>query len=57
MAEAHGEAWGGLFAEILQNVQDELEGGNREAFSQLMHRESMRIMGEVETLRLPGGTL
>ena len=56
MAEAHGKDWAGLFAEILQNVLDEIEGGNREAFSQFMHRESTRILGEVETLRLPGGT-
>ena len=57
MAEAHGIAWGGLFAEILQNVLDEMEEGNREAFSQFMHKESTRVLGEVETLRLPGGTL
>ena len=49
MAEAQGEAWGGLFAEILQQVLDELEGGNLEALSQLMHRESTRILGAVET--------
>ena len=57
MAEAHGEDWGGLFAEILQNILNEIEEGNRSAFSEFMHRESTRILGEVETLRLPGGTL
>ena len=57
MAEAHDPNWGGLFAEILHNVLDEMDGGSVEAFSEFMHRESLRTLGEVETLRLPGGTL
>ena len=57
MADEHGEDWGGLFAEILQNVLDEMEKGNREAFSQFIHSKSTRVLGDVETLRLPGGTL
>ena len=57
MAEAHSEDWGGLFAEILQNILHKLEEGNREALSEFMHKESTRILGQVETLKLPGGTL
>ena len=44
MVEAHGVDWGGVFAEILQNVLDEMEKGNREAFSQFIHRESTRVL-------------
>ena len=54
MVEAHGELWANLFAEILQGVLGELEG-NANAFSEFMHNESMRVLGEVEVLRLPGG--
>ena len=53
MVEAHGELWANLFAEILQGVLGELEG-NANAFSEFMHNESMRVLGEVEVLRLPG---
>ena len=56
MVEAHGELWANLFAEILQGVLGELEG-NANAFSEFMHNESMRVLGEVEVLRLPGGKL
>ena len=28
--------------------------GNANAFSEFMHNESMRVLGEVEVLRLPG---
>ena len=55
MAEAHGEDWGGLFAEILQNILNRLEDGHLEALSEFMHEESTRILGQVETLRVPGG--
>ena len=55
MAEAHSEDWGGLFAEILQNILDTLEEGHLEALSEFMHKESTRILGQVETLRVPGG--
>ena len=55
MAEEKGEDWGGLFAEILQNILDELEEGHLEALSEFMHEESTRILGQVETLRVPGG--
>ena len=55
MADEHGETWGGLFAELVQNILDKLEEGHLEALSEFMHNESTRILGQVETLRVPGG--
>ena len=54
MAELHGENWGGLFAENLQHILNRLEEGHLEALSEFMHEESTRVLGEVETLRVPG---
>ena len=54
MAEAHGGDWAQIFAEILQNLANQLEGGNSSALSEFMNSESMRVLGSVQTLRLPG---
>ena len=54
MAEEHGEDWAGLFAEIVQNVINELEAGNRNALSEFMQQESERVLGHVPTLKVPG---
>ena len=54
MAEAKGEEWGALFAEIVQHVLDELSAGNRNALSDFMHRETQRILGAIPALRVPG---
>ena len=45
MAAAHGENWATLFAEMMQNVCNELAGGNNIALSEFMRRESERIVG------------
>ena len=54
MAETHCAAWGGLFAEIIANVVSELEGGNANALSDFMRKESQRVLGSVPMVRIPG---
>jgi len=54
MAESHGENWGGLFAEVIQNVVDELQGGKETALSDFMHRETKRVLADVPALVVPG---
>ena len=54
MAEAHGENWAGLFAEMIQNLLDELRGGKDTALSDFMHSETLRVLGHVPSLVLPG---
>ena len=54
MAEAHGEDWAELFAEIVQHVLNLLEGGNANALSEFMHNETVRVLGDIPVLRLPG---
>ena len=54
MAEAHGEDWAKLFADIIQNVIEELQAGKTTALSEFMHNETKRVLGDVPTLVLPG---
>ena len=54
MAEIHGEGWAELFAQILQNVIDELENGTTTALSDFMYRETKRVLGHVPALVVPG---
>ena len=43
-----------MFAEILQNVLNDLEAGNCNAFSDFMRNESVRVLDGVDIIRLPG---
>ena len=54
MAETHGEEWGKLFGEILQNLFEELDAGKTNALSDFMHRESVRVLGPIGMIRIPG---
>ena len=54
MAEFHGENWGGLFAEVIQNVVDELHGGKETALSDFMQRETQRVLSDVPASVVPG---
>ena len=54
MADAHGEEWAQQFAEIMQNLLNEMDAGNATAFSEFMRRESERILGGIPTLTIPG---
>ena len=54
MASTHGEAWGTLFAETLQNIVDDLDAGKSNALSNFMHAESLRVLHSVPVIRIPG---
>ncbi len=43
MAEAHGEDWAELFAQMIQKVIDDLQEGMRNALSVFMHNETRRV--------------
>ena len=53
-AEAHGEDRAKLFADIIQNVIEELQAGKTTALSYFMHNETKRVLVDVPTLVLPG---
>ena len=54
MAEVHGPLWAELFAEILQGVLEKLQAGDANALSVFMHNETLRVLGDVPCLLLPG---
>ena len=54
MVEEHGEAWPTMFAEILQNLVNELEAGNGNALSDFMRKESVRVLGGVTIIHSHG---
>ena len=54
MADRHGENWATIFAEIIQNIMNEVEKGNRGALSELMHAETNRVLQEVPVLQVRG---
>ena len=54
MKTVHGDKLGGYFAEIMQNIVNEVEAGRVAALSQFMHNESMRVLGHVMSLVVPG---
>ena len=54
MAESHCVNWTKLFAEIVQNVLEELEGGELNAFSDFVHKETKRVLGDIPGLVIPG---
>ena len=56
MAEAKGEEWATLFAEIIQSVIQDLEAGKTNALSKFMYNETRRVLGEVPVLAGPGSS-
>jgi hypothetical protein len=54
MAEAHGEDWAELFAEMVQQVLNDLGEGRRNALSVFMHNETRRVLAETPALLVPG---
>ena len=55
MVETHGENWGDLFGEIIQNVVNELQAGNQNALSVFVHNETTRVIKpRVKTLQVLG---
>ena len=57
MKAEHGENWGNVFAEIMQNIVNEVvDGGRIAALSQFMHKESLRVLGHVKKVVVPGSS-
>lgn len=54
MAEAHGEDWAELFAEMVQQVLDDLGEGRSNALSVFMHNETRRVLAEIPAFIVPG---
>ena len=46
MAEAHGEDWAELFAEMVQQVLNDLGEGRSNALSVFMHNETKRVLAD-----------
>ena len=53
MAEIHGEEWAQLFAEMAQQVLDDLGEGHRDALSKFMHNETKRVLADTPALLVP----
>ena len=54
MAAEHGEEWPGLFAQVIQNVIDELGNNRTNALSEFMYKEAQRVLGDIPALVVPG---
>ena len=54
MAEAHGEDWAELFAEMVQQVLNDLGEGRSNALSVFMRNETRRVLAETPALLVPG---
>ena len=54
MAEAHGEDWAELFAQLVQQVLNDLTEGRRNALSVFMHNETKRVLADTPALLVPG---
>ena len=57
MAEAHGEEWAELFAQLVQQVLNDLGEGRRNALSVFMHNETKRVLADTPALLVPGACL
>ena len=55
MLDTHGDDWPQVFAETIQHVVNALvEGGNRNALSDFMNSETMRVLTHTPVLTIPG---
>ena len=54
MAEAHGENWAELFAQLVQKMLNDLGEGRRNALSVFMHNETKRVLADTPALIVPG---
>ena len=54
MAAAHGENWAELFAQLVQQVVNDLTEGRRNALSVSMHNETKRVLADTPALLVPG---
>ena len=56
MAEAHGENWAELFAQLVQQVLNDLAEGRSNALSVFMHNETRRVLSDTPALLVPGAS-
>ena len=54
MAEIHGEGWAELFAQMVQQVLNDLSEGRGNALSVFMHNETKRVLADTPALLVPG---
>ena len=54
MAEAHGEDWAELFAELVRKVLNDLAEGRSNALSVFMHNETKRVLAQTPARLVPG---
>ena len=53
MIQEHKERWGSVFASWIQAVLDKLHDGVQNAFSLLVHQETVRLFDRTLALQLP----
>ena len=56
MATAHGAHWAELFAEMVQQVLNDLSEGKSNALSVFMHNETRRVLSDTPALLVPGAS-
>jgi len=54
MAEAHGHNWAELFAQLVQQVLNDLAEGRSNALSVFMDNETRRVLSDTPALLVPG---
>ena len=54
MTEAHVENWAELFAQLVQQVLNDLADGRSNALSVFMHNETRRALPDTPALLVPG---
>lgn len=54
MSDEHKGSWPATFASWMQKVLDDVDSGDREAFSKFVHRETTRCFSSAVALSLPG---
>ena len=54
MARIHGEGWAELFAQMMQQVLNDLGEGKSNALSLFMHNETRRVLSDTPALFVPG---
>ena len=56
MAQAHGEGWAELFAQMVQKVLDDLAKGKSNGLSVFMCNETRRVLSNTPALLVPGAS-
>jgi len=54
LGSVHNGEWAGVFAEMLEQVLEDLIAGKPHALSEFMHKEMERVLATLPTLKIPG---